>query len=471
MEENVKENPKKHGKKLKTFLIVLLVIFAILLVNFIRNVIIVKSLSNKTKAYENCENFHLKWSTYSVEELTIFDVYYKDGKFLQQVITNTIDEDTKIRFYVDKSGKTIVYNDTEKTVATRENDEISPLTPSNFSHIAMNEENFLEFIKFCFTTGITSQKCNDRDCYKIGRFNLYVDKETGLSVRGKSGTKVNGKNLDVLTDIMYEFNTVKDEDVIVPKEEGYRSLDDNEIETKSTDSVMKAIIVKVNENDLLVVPTNKLEELYSVSLKGIENKEFKRNQEIEIFWNGDILTIYPGQINNVSKIDIVKEETDEEISEKVLRFCYSKVDNVSAKINEFTLDKIKFTITDKNEIPYTYNKEDFKLYKKEPNENYTGVGQKVGEETEHSTAGYTGTGSPYNWEKVGFQDDLLKDGVMNISKDNQNIAFEIDLEKAYGNLESGEYYFILSEINIHIRINFEINENGELTYSEPKVEW
>lgn len=276
---------------------------------------------------------------------------------------------------------------------------------------------------------------------------------------------------NAIIDITYEFDTVKDEDVMAQKEEDYGNLDDNETETKSTDSVMKAIVVKANENDLLVVPTNKLKELYSVSLKEIEKKGFKKNQEIEITWNGDILTIYPGQINSVSKIDIVKEETDEEIPEEILRFCYSKIDNVSVKINEFTLDKIKFTITDKNEIPYTYNKEDFKLYKKELNENYTGVEQKVGEETEHSTAGYTGTGSPYNWEKVGFQDDLLNDGVMNISKDNQNIIFEIDLEKAYGNLESGEYYFILAGIDIHIRINFEINENGKLICSEPKVEW
>ena len=68
-------------------------------------------------------------------------------------------------------------------------------------------------------------------------------------------------------------------------------------------------------------------------------------------------------------------------------------------INDFTKSSISFNIEDTNELSYTYTN-NYKIYKKVKNENYTGIGDKIGEDTENSTAGFTGTGTEYIWEEV-----------------------------------------------------------------------
>ena len=60
---------------------------------------------------------------------------------------------------------------------------------------------------------------------------------------------------------------------------------------------------------------------------------------------------------------------------------------------------ISLTITDTNEIPYNYA-HSYRINKKVKNKNYTGIGEKIGEDTENSTSSYTGTGLEYIWEEV-----------------------------------------------------------------------
>ena len=152
-------------------------------------------------------------------------------------------------------------------------------------------------------------------------------------------------------------------------------------------ATISGVVVKVEDNNLLIMNIDDSKELYSVGTRE-EDVEFKQGQEVLIYFDGTILTTYPAQIGNIRKIKIVKEKSDITIPENILRYCYSSKDNVTVTINEFTKTSISITVKDTNEIPYKYTN-NYIIYKKVKNEDYTGIGEQIGENTENSTAGYT----------------------------------------------------------------------------------
>ena len=189
---------------------------------------------------------------------------------------------------------------------------------------------------------------------------------------------------------------------------------------------------------------------------------------------------YPAQIDNVQKIEIVQEKSNIEIPDYILWYCYSSKENVVVSINDFTKSSISFNIEDKNELPYTYSN-DYKIYKKVKNKDYTVIGHKIGEDTENSTVGFTGTGSKYIWEEVEKISDMeSKNTIEDLAYDLQNktenehynvIGKKCNWTKLYGELEEGEYELIFpTEGSFYIIIKFEINKNGELLYSNPVLE-
>lgn len=173
---------------------------------------------------------------------------------------------------------------------------------------------------------------------------------------------------------------------IIPKQIGYSKNYGTEID--NTKATTKAVIVKVNENSLLVSDAENMMLLYSVGTKNFKNIEFEKGQEILIYHSGDIMESYPAQFGNVGKIEITEKQSTKQIPDDIIRFCYNTTDNVSISVNEFTRSGITLTITDKNELPYEYS-HSYKINKKVKNENYTGAGQKIGEDTENTTAGFT----------------------------------------------------------------------------------
>ena len=152
-------------------------------------------------------------------------------------------------------------------------------------------------------------------------------------------------------------------------------------------ATIRGVVVKVENNNLLIMNIDDSEELYSVGTRE-DDVEFKQGQEVLIYFDGTILTTYPAQIGNIRKIKIVKEKSDIVIPENILRYCYSSKDNVTVTINEFTKTSLSITVKDTNEIPYKYTN-NYIIYKKIKNEDYTGIGEQIGENTENSTAGYT----------------------------------------------------------------------------------
>lgn len=234
-------------------------------------------------------------------------------------------------------------------------------------------------------------------------------------------------------------------------------------------SILEAVILKVYPQSLGVMKIKDNEgtrDLYNVSFAEEGNIGFKEGQEVAIYFDGAIAESYPAQIYNVNKIEITKEQTQIEIPEDVIRYYNNNKDNVNINIEYLTNTGLAITITDTNEIPYEFSN-DYTLYKEVKNEDYTGKGQFIGQNTGNSTAGFTGTGTEYIWEEVEKNPDVdikdtFEDLVYNMpnitQEDNFNvIGKKIDWSKLYGKLEDGNYRLVLSN---SITIEFTI-ENGE----------
>lgn len=174
-----------------------------------------------------------------------------------------------------------------------------------------------------------------------------------------------------------DYNRVKKE------ESGILPAEDNGMK-----ATIKAVVVKVNDNNLLVMGIEKAAELYSVGLRSIENIEFKKGQEVLIYFNGDVMESYPAQLGNIGKIEIIKDESNTQIPDDIIRYCYNSSDNVNITVSELTSSGISLTITDTNKLLYKYS-HSYKINKKVKNKDYIGVGQKIGEDTKKSTSGFT----------------------------------------------------------------------------------
>ena len=156
-----------------------------------------------------------------------------------------------------------------------------------------------------------------------------------------------------------------------------------------TTQTLTAVIVKVNENSLGVMGIKNEEGIISVGFGNEGNIGFKEGQEILIYYDGYMLTTYPPQVGKVKKIKILKEESDITIPDDILRYFYSSYNNVNVNVSDITSKGLIINIEDSNELPYDYSNMKYSINKKIKNEDYTGVGYKIGEDTENSIAGYT----------------------------------------------------------------------------------
>ena len=239
--------------------------------------------------------------------------------------------------------------------------------------------------------------------------------------------------------------------------------------------LVRAEVVKVTEHSIYAMgidgyPTG----LFTAGFTDEGDIGFKQGQEVLINYGGYVLSTYPEQLGQVNKIMILKEESDVEIPEEYLKFCYSSKNT----INEFTNESLELTIVDTNELPYNYTT-DYTIYKEVKNKDYTGVGQKIGEDTENSIAGWTGTGSEYIWEEMPKISnipckDTAENKVYNLPsiKEGEHYTvqgWKLDYSKIYGKLDEGKYYFTLKAESSCIRIDFTVDAKGKVSYSDPEI--
>ncbi|MBR3614058.1 MAG: DUF3221 domain-containing protein [Clostridia bacterium] len=251
----------------------------------------------------------------------------------------------------------------------------------------------------------------------------------------------------------------------------------------------KLIVVKVEEKSLKTMDFD--ENLYVVSVKNEDTSKFKQGQEILVYYDGIILTSYPGGIT-ADKIEILKEESDIEIPIEVLRHYNYSQKNISASVEEISNTGIVFNITDLNKIPLEYgNDYEYSILKKNvENEEYN---QNLGIDYNAITPGittdtYTTTSSyrpdPNRLKQVWEEPELIanesyKNCDWEITSDEGiNLVGKSDWTNLYGELTEGEYELkVYRKPSEHdsffkcVRIEFTIDEYGNVTYKEPTLGW
>lgn len=226
-----------------------------------------------------------------------------------------------------------------------------------------------------------------------------------------------------------------------------------------------------------------------------EMDKFERGQEIEIYYDGVIITTYPGKITNVSSYKILKEKSDIEIPEEVIKRYDNSTKNVMVHAREISNEKLEFRILDTNEISYKYDF-DYSLLKKNlENEEYNkklqekfkkeqgvdSASDKSNKEVTNSTKPFNPDTSQYKtvWENVnqkeiGSIEEMIK--IVDDTPGHFDIEGKFNWNYLYGTLEQGEYQFVLKNKadTIHfnsIVFNFVVDENGEAVCEVPTFEW
>ena len=227
----MKENKKSFTIKqiLITLLVVLVVIF---LIHVVRNMIIIKSLSNKADKIENINNYHISFITHSDENLTVIDIWFKDGKYLEKVYmsgydmeqNNPTDNNLAVNYYDGKSDYiSTFYRNTNEVIKQNINEDESPKGPviklSGMTTVDLYDEDFLTLLRTSILMKISSEKSFDKDCYVMrsktehDNVALYVDKETGLTIRNYGASEFNNFVSYSSSDFKYDLNNVTDEDL------------------------------------------------------------------------------------------------------------------------------------------------------------------------------------------------------------------------------------------------------------------
>lgn len=240
-------------------------------------------------------------------------------------------------------------------------------------------------------------------------------------------------------------------------------LTGNSISYDNADAIatMDVVIVRVDDTYLEVINKDDPNDVMRASIPDDDTNEYKQNQEVRVYYNGMINEMYPGSFDKVSKIEILKEDSDVIIPEKALKLFYSSRNNVSVSNINVTQTGISFEIKDTNEYKYEYTNT-YTLFKKNPEaEQVKAPSMPI--VTGNTTSSYEGSGIPL-WEEASKVSDVNSEDTVtseNIAED--TVRKICDWTNIYGKLESGEYDFSLTVEGFYIRIKFTVNENGEIS--------
>ena len=234
--------------------------------------------------------------------------------------------------------------------------------------------------------------------------------------------------------------------------------------TWENENLLTGVIVKVTENTIFVMDSK--HSLYTI--KNNYSNEFKVNQEIEIKFDGTVLETFPAQLGSVESIDIISENSNIEIPNSILTYCYSSKDNVTVNVTSLSTDGITLEITDSNEIKYNYASS-YTLSKYVKNESYKEMVNNIPEvsATTNSTPSFEGTGAEYEWK------ELLR--IVSTNEDeayteNGVIIRKFRFTNAYPNLSEGEYLLTMSgNDTARINVYFNINANGKAEFIKSSI--
>lgn len=185
-------------------------------------------------------------------------------------------------------------------------------------------------------------------------------------------------------------------------------------------ATIEAVILEVHSSTLTVMDISDNNGLTSVSMGEQGNIGYKKGQEIIIYFDGIIITTYPGQILNVGKIEITKEQTNITIPDKYLEYYNKPTNRVKVSLLELEKTGISFLVYSENELLSDYS-EDYEIFR---------------------SGSYGGEGINYI-EKLEKNSDIpIEDTIMlttDLERENDTnfiIKYDIDWRAIYGELNT-----------------------------------
>ncbi len=202
------ENEKM--KLWKKILIILLILLVILVIFIVRKFVIITNLINESKEYFDKTNYFAVVQSLQNGNVNILKSYNKDGNYL-----------TTMRIYgkdiQEKRGLTVYKKDSESIGIIESGEEKIALLDRNVVGGEVQVDNTLSMIgdnmqkiQFAIMSRITTDKYNNIECYliELNDWKMWIDKETGLILREI--------NSGIVSERFYEFDIVKDEDILKP---------------------------------------------------------------------------------------------------------------------------------------------------------------------------------------------------------------------------------------------------------------
>jgi len=203
----------KKMKLWKKILLVVLAIFILYSIYVIRNFIILSNIVNTSKEYATKTNYIANVYSMQNNGVHIIKSYNKDGNYLSsliQITANDINDiNKKLTVYKTNSEGIAVIEADGKKIAILNDNIIGGVQAVTFGNIA--DMNAFQKLLFSSITRISTDDCNNKECYymEISKgWKVWLDKENGTIVREINGSFVTERN--------YEFDVVKDTDIVKP---------------------------------------------------------------------------------------------------------------------------------------------------------------------------------------------------------------------------------------------------------------
>lgn len=196
----------KLWKKILIALLILIILFALLV---LRKFIIISQLVEASKEFVGKTNYVAVVQSLQGGNVNILKSYNKDGNYLttMKAYGKDIQNERGLTVYNKDNDKiAVIYSEQNKVALLNE----SIVGQVNVVNVFSTIDNTIKQLQIAIMSRITTDNCNNIECYLIefDKWKMWVDKDSGLIVR-----EING---GFVTERFYEFDIVKDEDIIKP---------------------------------------------------------------------------------------------------------------------------------------------------------------------------------------------------------------------------------------------------------------
>jgi len=200
----------KKMKLWKKILIIVLIVSAILAIVIVRKFVIITNLVNESKEYVNKTNYFAVVQSLQNGTVNMVKSYNKDGNYLTTLRTygKDIQDERGLIIYKKDSEEIGIIQSGEEKIAILEGTVVGGKI--NVVNIFSTLDNTIQQLQFAIMSRITTDNYGNIECYliELDNWKMWVEKDTGLVIR-----EING---GFVAERFYEFDIVKDEDIIKP---------------------------------------------------------------------------------------------------------------------------------------------------------------------------------------------------------------------------------------------------------------